>query len=214
MQKIEDAGKFGLICSELPWLRTIINWIPIRSVQELDADDVVQQLAETTMKRSREAGIGSTNLFSRIVAESEKDKKALTDYEVAFEAGGLIVAGSGTTAVTLTYLVWAVLSHPDIQRRLEDEVGALEPGFVDSDLEKLPYLSAVVAETLRLYSAAPGALPRRMLNNTVNLAGYAIPPGATISTQAYSYHRDSSIYPEPERFVHAPMRCFLLCLTS
>ncbi|KAL2206956.1 cytochrome P450, partial [Sarocladium strictum] len=200
MQKIEDAGKFGLICSELPWLRTLVNWIPLRSIQEMDADDVVQRLAEDTMKRSREAGIGSTNLFSKIVAESEKDKTALTDYEVAFEAGGLTVAGSGTTAVTLSYLVWAVLSHPEIQRRLEDEVCSLQPWFGDSDLERLPYLSAVIAETLRLYSAAPGALPRRMIDNAVTLAGYVIPPGVTISTQAYSYHRDSSVFPVPERF--------------
>jgi cytochrome P450 len=156
------------------------------------------------MKRSREAGIGSTNLFSKIVAESEKDKTALTDYEVAFEAGGLTVAGSGTTAVTLSYLVWAVLSHPEIQRRLEDEVCSLQPGFGDSDLERLPYLSAVIAETLRLYSAAPGALPRRMVDNAVTLAGYVIPPGVTISTQAYSYHRDSSVFPVPEKLVTTP----------
>ncbi|KAF4414774.1 cytochrome P450 monooxygenase [Fusarium acutatum] len=111
------------------------------------------------MKHVRNSGIGATNIFSKLVAENEKDSEALTDYQVAFEAGGFIVAGSRTTAVTLTYLVWAVLSNPDIQARIEAEVAALQPNYTGADLEPLPYPSALIEETLRLYSAAPGAIP-------------------------------------------------------
>ncbi|KAF5962340.1 cytochrome P450 monooxygenase [Fusarium bulbicola] len=202
MQKIEDATKFGLFSSELPLLCSILRWIPIAVVQNLiNADDEVQKHAEETMKHVRNSGIGAANIFSKLVAESEKDSEALTDYQLAFEAGGFIVAGSGTTAVTLTYLVWAVLSNPDIQAKIEAEVAALQPDYTDADLEALPYLSALVEETLRLYSAAPGAIPRRVPKGGATLAGYFIPEGITVSTQAYTFHRDSNIYPEPEKFM-------------
>ncbi|CAK7198486.1 hypothetical protein SEUCBS139899_001147 [Sporothrix eucalyptigena] len=199
MQKIDEASKFGLLCSELPWIRYIVNWTPIRAVQELDADSIIQHLAEQVMQKTRGNGLGATHVFSRIVAVNEKDKNALTDYELAFEAGGFIVAGSGTTAVSLTYLVWAVLSDPEVQAKLEAEVGALQDGYTDTELENLSYLSAVIEETLRMYSAAPGALPRVVPNGGATLGGYFIPEGTTASTQAYSYHRDATVYPNPER---------------
>lgn len=201
MQTIEDATKFGLISSELPLLYSLLTWIPFKSVQDsINGDEKVQTLAEETMRRAQRTGIGATNIFSKLSAENEKDREAYTDYQLAFEAGGFIVAGSGTTAVSLTYLVWAVLSNPSVQAKLEAEVGALQPAYTDADLENLPYLSAVIEEALRVYSAAPGALPRTVPNGGATLSGYFIPEGITVSTQAYTLHRDSATYPEPEKY--------------
>lgn len=199
MQKIEDAAKFGLFGSELPLARTILEWTPIPAVQRLlNTDEEVQKIATDVMARTMRSGIGTANIFSKIVAEKEKGTQALSNYQLAFEAGGFIVAGSGTTAVSLTYLVWAVLSSPDVQVKLEAEVGALVEGYTDIQLEALPYLSAVIEETLRLYGAAPGALPRTVPKGGAKLAGYFIPQGITVSTQAYSYHRDALVYHKPE----------------
>ncbi|KAJ2898188.1 cytochrome P450 monooxygenase [Zalerion maritima] len=201
MQKIEESIKFGLISSELPLLCRILQWVPLKAVQDMvNANELVQAHAEATMRRVRHDSLGASNIFSRIVAEQEKGGGRLSDYDVAFEAGGFIVAGSGTTAVTLTYLVWAVLSRPAVQARLESEVAGLEDGFTDVDLEKLPYLSAVIEETLRLYGAAPGALPRTVPHGGATLGEYFIPEGTTVSTQAYTLHRDKASYAEPERF--------------
>ncbi|KAF4473128.1 cytochrome P450 [Fusarium agapanthi] len=202
MQKIEDAIKLGLVGAELPFVRSLLEWTPIRSVQDMvNADAEVQSLARDIMTKTMRDGIGSTNIFSKMVAEKDKDAQLLSDYQLAYEAGGLIVAGSGTTAVSLTYLVWAVLSRPAVQARLEAEVENLPTGFSDSNLEALPYLSAVIEETLRLYGAAPGALPRVVPGGGARLAGYFIPQGTTVSTQSYTYHRDPQTYPEPEEFL-------------
>ncbi|KAL2669772.1 hypothetical protein Neosp_015217 [[Neocosmospora] mangrovei] len=200
MQKIEDSTKLGLIGAEIPFVRSLLEWTPIRSVQDIvNADVEVQSLATDIMTKTLRDGIGTTNIFSKMVAEKERETQALSDYQLAYEAGGLIVAGSGTTAVSLTYLVWAVLSRPTVQARLESELEKLPARFSDSDLEALPYLSAVIEETLRLYGAAPGALPRVVPEGGANLAGYFIPQGITVSTQAYTYHRDPEAYPEPEK---------------
>ena len=70
----------------------------------------------------------------------------VSDDDVKAEASGLLVAGTDTTAISLTYLVWAVLKQPDLQRRLEEEVATLEEDFGDAECEKLPLLGAVVQE--------------------------------------------------------------------
>lgn len=200
MQKIEDSTKLGLVGAELPFVRSLLEWTPIRSVRDIvNADVEVQSLATDVMTKTLRDGIGTTNIFSKMVAEKEREAQALSDYQLAYEAGGLIVAGSGTTAVSLTYLVWAVLSQPAVQARLESELEKLPAGFSDSDLEALPYLAAVIEETLRLYGAAPGALPRVVPEGGAKLAGYFIPQGIIVSTQAYTYHRDPEAYPEPEK---------------
>jgi cytochrome P450 len=88
-----------------------------------------------------------------------------------------------------------VLCHSNIQRKLEAEVAQLDPDYSDAGLEKLPYVNAVVDEALRLYGAAPGSLPRQAPKGGVTLhGGYFIPENTTVSSQAYSFHRNESVY--------------------
>ncbi len=61
-------------------------------------------------------------------------------------------------------------------------------------------MNKVIDETLRLYSAAPGSLPRIVPAGGAILGGYHIPGGTTVSTQAYTFHRNPKIFPNPESF--------------
>ncbi|KAM0806536.1 hypothetical protein AB5N19_06872 [Seiridium cardinale] len=131
-EMIEDSTKFGGFSPELPLLATIQEYVPIRTIQDfVNADNEVQRFAEETMRRVRYFGIKGVNMFSRVVAENEKENATLTDYQVAFEAAGFIVTDPGTTAVTLTYVIWAVLSNRAIQAKLEAEVEALPGPYKD-----------------------------------------------------------------------------------
>jgi cytochrome P450 len=146
-------------------------------------------------------GNGNTlNLFGQMLAATDGGEKVtLTDKDIREEAGNLIVAGSDTTAVTLTYLIWAVLKQPDLQARLEDEVANLSNELNTAELEAALVLNSVIEETLRLYGAAPGALPRTVPSQGTTIGGYHIPGGVEISTQAYTNHRDPSAFTEPLR---------------
>ena len=197
---MEIAAKVGGILAEFQAFKFLTKILPLPAMREvLKADERVQEYGRVAVTNAKGRDMSKANVFSRLIAqwdiaETEKRGKVLSEYEIAFEAGGFIVAGSGTTAVTLTYLVWAVLCHPDIQTKLEAVVSKLESDYTDADLEKLPYLNAVVDETLRLYGAAPGSLPRRPPPGGVVLAGYPIPQDTTVSSQAYSLHRNESVY--------------------
>ncbi len=134
-----------------------------------------------------------------ITATQDEGTIALSDSALGAQASALIVAGSGTTAVTLTYAVWAILSHPVARKKLEEEVAGIPEDYNDTQLEKLPYLKAVIMETLRLYGAAPGSLPRTTPEQGFQIKGFFVPAGTTVTTQAYTLHRDAAIFPEPEK---------------
>ncbi|KAH8658284.1 cytochrome protein [Xylariales sp. PMI_506] len=124
----------------------------------------------------------------------------LEDDEIRNEAALYIVAGSDTTSNTLTFLVWLVCRHPEVKQALVDEVAALPDDFGHEDLVGLRNLNNVIEETLRLYPSIPAPLPRVVPTGGATLAGYFLPGGTNVATQAWSMHRLEDVYPEPERF--------------
>jgi cytochrome P450 len=127
-------------------------------------------------------------------------EETLRRIDILAAAQGYIIAGSDTTANSLTYLLWAVCRNPSIRARLAEEVAGLPETYRDEDLKTLPYLSQVIKETLRLYGAAPAFLPREVTQGGAEIDGYWMPAGTEVQTQAYSMHRDATVFPDPERF--------------
>lgn len=80
-------------------------------------------------------------LFSNIL---KGETKGLTEMEIIQEACGYIVAGSDTTAITLTYLVWSVCKNQSIRVKLVAEVKSLPDGFSEESVRDLPYLNKVI----------------------------------------------------------------------
>jgi cytochrome P450 len=111
------------------------------------------------------------------------------------------VAGSDTTAVSLTYLVWAVLKRPDLQRRVEEEVAHLEADFRDEDVARLPLLSNVIEETLRLYGPASGPIVRYVPPAGATFHGIFLPKDTLVFTNQWVNHRHENAFPEAERCV-------------
>lgn len=133
-------------------------------------------------------------LFTKIWAYNE-----LSPDDIRNEAQAYIVAGSDTTAVTLTYLVYNVCKNDSIRQKLLEELASLPKDFRDKDLRNLPYLDHVATETLRLNAPVAASLPRAVPPEGARLAGYHIPGGITVSTQAYTLHRLKDIFEDPHR---------------
>ncbi|KAJ5509814.1 hypothetical protein N7527_011957 [Penicillium freii] len=164
-------------------------------------------------KRMRIYAAQSVQRYKKILAENpsnpkktlftklfDPEKGGLADDEIQKEAQGYIVAGSDTTAVTLTYLTYAVCGNRRIRDKVVAEVTALSEPIHDNDIRNLPYLNMVISETLRIYTAVPFGLPRSVPSGGASFNGYFLPSGATVSTQSYSLHRDPTIFPDPYTF--------------
>lgn len=189
------------IAAELPLLRMIGKKLPFQATNELfNTNEILSSYAKTAVRNLKSThGNSSRNIFSNIQAAAEKGEM-LQDEDVEAETMALFVAGTDTTAISLTYLVWAVLTRPELRRQVEGEVAALPEEYADADVEKLPLVNAVIEETLRLYGAAPGALPRVVPPGGRDMGGYFIPQGTCATTHAYSAHRDPDLFPQPEEF--------------
>ncbi|KAL4939190.1 hypothetical protein BDV06DRAFT_225271 [Aspergillus oleicola] len=198
---LESTMKGSGINAELPLIGFISRHLPIAAMRTMfRANEYLTDYGRRAVINAKANSDSSRNVFSGMIYAAEKGDDSLTDLDVATEAGNLIVAGSDTTAVTLTYLVWAVLSRPSLKRDLEDELLALGDDYDDAKLETYPLLNAVIKETLRLYGAAPGSLPRSVPEGGATLGGYFIPEGVTVSTQSWTMHRDENNFRDPEEF--------------
>ena len=188
------------IAWHFPYLYFILKYTPIRAIQDaVTASRLLYAEGQAAVTNSRDTS-SVKNLFANVLAQAEKSEGGLTDEEIFVEAGSFCIAGTDTTGNTLTYLIWAVLKQPELQKALQEEVGGVKEPLSDVELAKLPVLNAVIAETLRLYGAAPGALLRVAPPEGAVLGGYTVPGGTVVSTQAWSLHRDPELFPDPEKY--------------
>jgi cytochrome P450 len=124
-----------------------------------------------------------------------------SDREVRDEVMTFLLAGHETTALTLAWACYLLDQNPAAAERLRDELcrelHARPPGL--ADLPRLPYLEAVVAETLRLYPAA--YLIGREALCDLSIGGYPIPRGTTVLMSQYVIQRDARFFDDPDRFL-------------
>ena len=106
--------------------------------------------------------------------------RQLNDLEVAEELIAAMFAGAGTSANTIIFLVWSVLRNPQIHQKLREELAReiVTVGVPDPDvINRLPYLNAVIMETLRRYPTIPGTQPRMVVGSELHLGEHVIPVG-------------------------------------
>ncbi|OJD38848.1 cytochrome p450 [Diplodia corticola] len=205
IETLESTMVGSGIRAELPLLAAIGKHLPHPKLQAMfNANDRLLAYGTRAIASSKASGSHGhgASIFAQLDPDAQKESPfPFTDLDVRVEAGNLIVAGADTTAVSLTYLTYAVLARPGLREELEEEVAeGLEEGFGDGECERLPLLNAVVNETLRLYGAAPGSLPRTVPPGGATLVGRYLPGGTTVSTQAWSLHRDEGLWEDAERF--------------
>ncbi|TKX25516.1 cytochrome P450 monooxygenase-like protein 15 [Elsinoe australis] len=204
---LDNALLFGGFTSEMPWLRTVASVLPIKVIQEAyNSVDYIVNGAQPAVDHARSSTLSNqkTILASCIqdqIAGKDKGVPQWDDLQIKIEALTLLIAGSGATATVLGFCWWQLLEQPDLLRRLEEEVAALPPDFDDKMLEdRCPLLEATLHETNRLWAGVPSSLPRVAPPEGCTLDGYAIPPGTTVCTQAYSMHRDPVYWEDPMKF--------------
>jgi cytochrome P450 len=111
---------------------------------------------------------------------------------------GNVIAGSDTTGITLAAALYHLIRNPDSMRKLQHELdeathrGELSQAATYAEATKLPYLQAVIKETLRIHPAVGTILPRVVPAGGKQLAGYYFPEGVSIHSHTKSLNHPSS----------------------
>ncbi|KAK1223032.1 hypothetical protein PQX77_014109 [Marasmius sp. AFHP31] len=123
--------------------------------------------------------------------------------------GSSLLSGTDTVASSIVSFILAMVLHPEYQERAQKEIDAVVgtgrlPDF--DDREKMPFVNALIAETLRWNPATPTGVDHRALNDDM-YEGYFIPAGATIVPNVWVVLHDETLYGprtqdfDPDRFL-------------
>ena len=181
-----DAGPVVMIGLGMPALHRVWPWS--RELRDLEvlADFLRGEIAAA---RRDPALAERRDLLALLVRASAEDAQGLTDAELHHQLVTLVAAGHETTATAMAWSMLELARHPAIQDRCVAEIA--EGG-------ELPYLEAVLKESLRLHPVVPMVM--RELQEDTTLGGRTYPRGVTISPSIVLAHRDPAAYPSPREF--------------
>ncbi|GKV42123.1 hypothetical protein SLEP1_g49565 [Rubroshorea leprosula] len=177
-------------------------------VKELDA--FYQQLIDDHLdpKRQKPEQEDIIDVFLKIMKDPQSTSHISFDHIKAMLMN-VFVAGTDTSAATVVWAMTFLMKYPATMKKAQEEVRNFDgkKRFLNEDeIQDLPYLKAVVKETLRLQSVVPLLLPRETLRDC-NIGGYKIPAKSLVYVNAWAIGRDTEAWgqnPEdfcPERFM-------------
>ena len=154
------------------------------------------------IEERRRSGEDRGDLLSMLLdaRDEEGDGGQMSDLQVRDEVMTLFLAGHETTANAMTWTWYLLSEHPEVERKLHEELDAVLEGRIPTfdDVQRLPFAEMILAEAMRLYPPA-WVVGRRALRDH-EVGGYTIPAGALVLLSQFVMHRDARFYPEPERF--------------
>ncbi|KAL6853812.1 hypothetical protein ACP4OV_019841 [Aristida adscensionis] len=114
----------------------------------------------------------------------------------------MITAGMDTTVISVEWAMAELVRNPRVQEKVQEELDRVVGGdrvMQETDFPDLPYLQAVVKESLRLHPPTPLMLPHRA-SAGVKIAGYDVPRGATVVVNVWAVARDAAAWESPLEF--------------
>lgn len=186
----------------------LLNWLYydrvfdtyIRDFRKIAADFIVSKKTEKPFKQDM--------LHALLFSKDPETNECLSDENVIDEIITITVTASSTAGL-MAFAFYYLLTNPDkmIKAREEiDQILGLGTKITAEDLSKLPYLEAVLRETLRLSATAPGFLlepvPSDNPGEVVLLAGgkYQIPKNQQIMVLLSAVNRDPDVFEDPDKF--------------
>ncbi len=178
------------------------DWIPRPRARRAEAsqrvlDEIVGRLIRARRDNPGEQGDLLDMLMS---ARDEKSGQGMSDRQIRDEVMTIYAAGHETTANALTWTMYLVSQHPEVEGRLLAEwdgvLGGRPPLY--DDARNLAYTRQVIDEALRLYPPAH-TFGRHALGPD-RVGSYDIPRGAEVMIAPWVLHRHKRLWEAPERF--------------
>jgi cytochrome P450 len=131
-----------------------------------------------------------------IAATDPETGRSISDDDICNDLLIFMLAGHDTTATALTYALWALGHHRDIQDRVAAEAAEIgDRELTPEDVPRLGYTVQVLREALRLQPPAAGVA--RLAVRDIAVAGYRVEAGSIMAVGIYALHRDPALWDRP-----------------
>ncbi|KAI0813661.1 putative cytochrome P450 oxidoreductase OrdA-like protein [Xylaria sp. FL0064] len=206
MDKFARAAVPGAFLVDLfPILNGLPDWMPGTSWKKTARQwgselMCVTNVPYTFVKHQMAQGTYETSFLSGLIEAGDSDAEA--DDINKWSAMSLYTAGADTTVSAIATFYLAMTIYPEVQRRGQEEIDRVVgkdrlPTLDDRD--DLPYVDAIVKETLRWHPVAPMGLPHQSTEDDI-CEGYFIPKGSMLFANVWHFTHDPEVHREPEAF--------------
>ena len=169
-----------------PWR----NFMRRRAAFDAWVDDMIAR------RRARQ-NLGA-DILGLLLEARYDDGTAMDDAEIRDLLMTLLLAGHETTAIAVAWGVYWLLREPLALARLRDSLDALGADPAADALSRVPYLQAVISETLRMEPVVTDV--GRVCRVPFTIGGWTVPPGELVVVNVSSILANETIFPEPARF--------------
>ncbi|KAF7350381.1 Cytochrome P450 [Mycena venus] len=191
-----------------PFLRFIPSWFPFATFKRTMFEakkviDVVEAVPFEWAKEKIASGNYTDSFFSQYFRPDEDSPLDDEDWRnLKWTSASIYSGGAHTTAAAMTTFFLLMSQNPEIQKTAQAEIDKAtgrERLLNGDDQASLPYVTALLKETLRFAPVAPLGLMHRVIKDDI-YEGYFIPKGATVIANIWAITHDSESYPDPFTF--------------
>ncbi|KAJ5297542.1 hypothetical protein N7508_007791 [Penicillium antarcticum] len=190
-----------------PLLNKLVNIIPFFGRMQTSADNWENIMWRRGSERLRryEAGEKLEDFFQALMEDKNGSPNNLEWGEVVAECNIMMNAGSVTTAIAISNVLYQLIRNPETLAKLREELDAIldeDEIVVDYDKVKhLPYLRACLDESLRIFPPTSHGLPRATPAEGTNILGEWVAGDTSVSMSALVAHRDEGVFPNADQYI-------------
>ncbi|XP_073070055.1 cytochrome P450 2D17-like [Manis javanica] len=201
----EDTGLLREVLNSIP----VLLHIPGLAAKALQGQQAFASLVDELLAENKmtwDQDQPPRDLTDAFLDEVEKSKgnpeSSFSEENLRLVVFDLFSAGMVTTSTTLTWALLLMILHPDVQRRVQEEIDEVigqvrRPEMQDQ--ARMPFTMAVVHEVQRFGDIIPLNLPH-MTTKDIDVQGFLIPKGTTLITNLSSVLKDETVWEKPFRF--------------
>uniref|UniRef100_A0A8D2AQ24 Cytochrome P450 2D6 n=1 Tax=Sciurus vulgaris TaxID=55149 RepID=A0A8D2AQ24_SCIVU len=201
----EESGLVPMVLNVVPVLLRIPG-LPGKVFPAQKAFMALLDELLTEHRMTRDPAQPPRDLTDAFLAEVEKAKgnpeSSFNDENLRMVVADLFTAGMVTTSATLAWALLLMILHPDVQRRVQQEIdeviGQVRPPEM-GDQACMPFTMAVIHEVQRFGDIVPLGVPH-LTTRDIELQGFFIPKGTTLVTNLSSVLKDETVWERPLRF--------------
>ncbi|OUL19622.1 cytochrome P450 [Nostoc sp. RF31YmG] len=164
-----------------------------------DREQMDKLLYAEIAERREKPNPNGIDILSLLMSARDEEGEPMTDKELRDELMTLLFAGHETTATAMAWALYWTHRQPEVREKLLRELDTLGDNPDPMSIFRLPYLTAVCNETLRIYPVAMLTFAR-VVQEPVELLGYLLEPETTVVGCMYLVHQRKDLYPEPKQF--------------